>query len=185
MSSRYRGSAELPGVDPFLLEHAPEVLGQPAHQIFVRQPAVAVLAPAGAPGIPLAYPPDSPPSINPADLMVRRTERKISSKGGKTAIWVFKRVLHSFLYRASLFSKFAPIVPEYRPRNSSLLLISGMSIAKSMCFSEVKNHKRAPGRLQECAARRREPACSIGWRGFAVGSWLMSSPPKRSHRKRR
>jgi hypothetical protein len=49
--ARGYNSGELPGVDPFLLEHAPEVLGQPTGQIFVRQSAVAVLAPAGAPGI--------------------------------------------------------------------------------------------------------------------------------------
>lgn len=36
-----------PRIDPLLLEHTPEVLGQAARQIFVRQPALAVLAPTG------------------------------------------------------------------------------------------------------------------------------------------
>src|SRR5512139_505737 len=42
---------ELAGVDPFLLEDGPEVLGQPPQDIAVREPPVASLAPSLSPGI--------------------------------------------------------------------------------------------------------------------------------------
>jgi hypothetical protein len=42
---------ELPRIHPFLLQDGPEVLGQAARHIIIRQPAVAAIAPAGAPGV--------------------------------------------------------------------------------------------------------------------------------------
>lgn len=42
---------ELFGIHPFLLEDAPEVFGQASIDIFIGEPAVALLSPALAPGV--------------------------------------------------------------------------------------------------------------------------------------
>jgi len=42
---------ECAGVDPLFLQDGPEVLGQTFQDVFVGKPAIAVFAPAGAPGV--------------------------------------------------------------------------------------------------------------------------------------
>ena len=48
---RHRLLRKRSGVDPFLLQDGPEVLGQAFQDVFVGKPAVAVFAPARAPGV--------------------------------------------------------------------------------------------------------------------------------------